>query len=875
MSAQFRRLTPVSVYRLLLLCYPPGFREEFGDQMADCFGEQYREARTRTGITGVLALWFGVLYDLLTVAFTERMFMLIQDLRFSLRTLRKSPSFTVVAVATLALGIGAATSIFSVINGVLLNPLPFRDPDRIAMVYLNGADRGLPRMNLSMADFIDWRTHDKAFHETAAVGTFGRYMTLNGLGEPERAAGMYATSGLFSVLGVRPILGRVFEPGDDQPGRARTLVLSERLWRRLGGNPGMVGSTVNVNGEGHTIIGIVPASFRFPNRDTEAWAILPLTPATFRGPYYLRAVGRLRPEISPEQAEAQLRAVPLSVRNGARPDQQFLKFTVVPLQEQIVGDVRPMLVLLLASVGLLLLIAMTNVASLQITRSAARAREFATRLSIGAGRWHIARQQLVESLTIGVTGGLLGVAFAYAAVGLLRWAAPANLPRIEEVSVDGTVLAFALVVSLLSGLVFGLFPALRASGRDLASSLNEGGRSGTQGRERGQLRTGLAAAQIALSCVLLICAGLLIRSFVALQQVSTGIDSPRLLTVQVSPSGSRYSDDLFTRNFYRQLLEGVRSIPGVQSASVSNSVPAGQSGFSENVTIEGAGEEDNPILLEPVVDPEYFRTMSIPLLAGRYFTESDSAGSARVTIISETLARRYFPNQTAIGKRIKIGGRERPNAPRLEIVGVVGDVRYAALDKELEPVFYVPHAQNTVRSMVLVVRSSLPPPSLRTALRQQVSSLDNSIPVPEPTRMDDLLHESVAQQRLRTILIAVFAMAALLVAAVGLYGVIAYSVVQRLQEIGIRIALGAQPHAVSSMILREAVLIGVVGISAGVALALAARKLVSGFLFGVTADDAPTFGAVIVVLLVACLLASYIPARRASRVDPMISIRTS
>ena len=875
MSRRFRRPTPVSVYRFLLLCYPPGFREEFGDQMADFFVEQYREARRHTGPWGILVLWFGVLNDLLAVAVKERISMWIQDLRFSLRTLLKSPSFTVVAVATLALGIGATTAIFSVVNGVLLNPVPFRDPDRIAMVYLNGSDMGMPRMHLSMADFVDWRALDKAFEETAAVGTMGRYLTLNGHGEPERAAGMYATSRFFSILGIRPVLGRVFEPGDDEPGRPKSLVISERLWQRLGGNAAIVGSVFNVNGAPHTVIGIVPASFRFPNHDTEAWAILPLDPPTFRGPYYLRAFGRLKADVSPDQAEAQLRAVPLSLRNGAPPDRKTLEFTVVPMQEQIVGEVRPMLLLLLASVGLLLLIAMANVANLQITRAAARSREFATRLSIGATAWHIARQQLTESVVVGVMAGSLGVAFAFAAVSLLRWAAPANLPRIEEVTVDGTVLAFSLVLSLLSGLVFGLAPALRASRRNLTSSLNEGGRSGTTGRDRGRLRTGLAIAQIALSCVLLISAGLLIRSFVALQKVSTGIDSPGLMTVQVSPAGSRYSDDEFTRTFYRQLLAGVRSVPGVESAALSSTVPAGQGGFSENITIEGAPEGHSPILLEPLVDPDYFRTMSIPLLTGRHFTDSDSAGRARVTIISETLARRYFANQNPIGKRIKVGGRERPNAPWLEIVGVVGDVRYAALDKTLEPVFYVPHAQNTMRSMFLVIRTSLPPASVRTAVRQQIAALDNNIPVMEPRPIDDLLQESVAQPRLRTVVIAVFAFAALLVAAVGLYGVIAYGVVQRLQEIGIRIALGAQPHVVSMMILRQAVVIGLAGISAGVALAVAVQKLLSGFLFGVTANDAPTFAVVVVVLVAACLLASYIPARRASRVDPMTSIRAS
>jgi putative ABC transport system permease protein len=873
MSRPNRSPTPVSLYRLLLFCYPSGFREEFGEQMAEFFRDQYRDARLTSGIRGLCVLWLGVLTDLAMVAFKERLSMFLQDLRFAFRTLWRSPGFSVVAVATIALGIGATTTIFSVVHGVLLKPVPFRDPDRLAMVYLNASERGVPRAHFSMADYIDWRTHDKAFERAAAFGARGQHFTINGQGEPEQIPGMYATSSFFAILGVRPVLGRVFEPGDDEPGRTRSLVISERLWHRRGGDPQILGATINVNGDAHTVIGIAPASFRYPNRDTEAWAILPLTPPTRRGPYYLRGLGHLKQDLSADDAEAQLRAVPLSVRNGAPPDQKALKFTVVALQDQMVGEVRPMLLLLLASVGLLLLIATANVANLQITRAAARAREFATRLSIGADRWQVARQQLTESLVVSLTGGVLGVLFAFSGVGLLRWAAPANLPRVEEVTVDATVMGFALVISVVAGALFGLAPALRASGGSLTPWLNEGGRSGTQGRERGRLRAALAVAQIALSCVLLIGAGLLIRSFAALQDVKMGFESPGLLTVQVSPAGQRYSDDTVTRTFYRELLDGVRSIHGIQAAALSSTVPPGQGGFSENITIEGAPESDAPIVLLPIVHPEYFRTMAVPLLAGRYFTEADTAESSQVTIVSEVLARRYFPNRNAVGERLKIGGRERPNAPWLEIVGVVGDVRYRALEAQLDPVFYVPHAQNSLRSMYLVMRSSLPPSSLRAAIFEKVGSLDSTIPVPEPRRVDDLLYDAIAQPRFRTLLIAAFAAVALLIAGVGLYGVIAYGVTQRRQEIGIRIALGAQSHTVASVILREAAVLALIGVTGGIGGALALQKLVSGFLFGVTPTDVPTFAAVVIVLVAACLLASYIPARRAARLDPVLSMK--
>jgi putative ABC transport system permease protein len=869
-----RRRAPLSLYRLLLFCYPSGFRDEFGDQMAQFFGDQYREARLTNGVRGIVMLWIGVLTDLATVAFKERLSMFLHDVRFSLKTLVRTPAFTLVAVATVALGIGAATTMFSVVNGVLLKPVPFRDPDRLAMVYLNASQRGVPRSHFSMADYVDWRAHDRAFEQSAAFGAWGRFMTVNGQGEPEQVPGVYATSGFFSILGVRPVLGRVFEPGDDDPGRTRSIVISEGLWRRRGSDPKMVGATLSVSGEPHTVIGVAPAGFRYPNRDTDAWAILPLTPPTRRGPYYLRGLGRLHANLTPGDAQAQLSAVPLGVRNGAPPELKALTFAVVGLKEQMVGEVRPMLLLLLASVGLLLLIATANVANLQLTRAAARTREFATRMSIGADRWQIARQQLTESLVVSLAGGALGVLLAWSGVAVLRWAAPATLPRLDEVAVDGRVMAFAVVLSVVAGALFGLAPALRASRGSLTPGLNEGGRGGSHGRERGRLRSTLAAAQIALSCVLLIGAGLLIRSFVALQDVQSGFATAGLLTVQVSPSGPRYADDGATRTFYRELLDGVRSIPGIQAASLSSTVPPGQGGFSENITVEGAPEGDQPIVLLPLVHPDYFRTMEIPLVAGRYFTEADTAQGPPVTIVSEALARRYFPNQSAVGKRLKIGGRERPNAPWREIVGVVADVRYSARDAQLDPVFYVPHAQNTTRSMYLVMRTGLPPSSLRATVREQIGALDGTIPVPEPRRVDDLLYESIAQPRFRTTLLAAFAGVALLIAAVGLYGVIAYGVTQRRQEIGIRIALGAQSRRVALLILREAAVLALIGVAAGVGAALAMQKLVSGFLFGVTPTDVPTFAAVVSVLVGTCLLASYLPARRAARVDPLVSMKT-
>jgi putative ABC transport system permease protein len=863
----------VSLYRLLLFCYPSGFREEFGEQMTECFGAQCRETRRSQGVRGLVLLWLGVVTDLVRVAVKERASMLLQDLRFSLRTLRRSPGFTVVAVLTSALGIGAATAIFSVLNGVLLKPVPFAEADRLAMVYLNAAERGVPRSHFSVADFIDWRAHDRAFEQTAAFGAFGRYLTLDGAGEPEQVSGTFATSGFFAILGVRPVLGRVFEPGDDEPGRTRSVVISERLWQRHGADPRMVGATVQINGNPHTVVGVAPASFHYPNRDTDAWAILPLSAPTRRGPYYLRGLARLKPHVSVEQAEVLLKGLPLGVRTGAAPDQQTVSFTVVGLQQQMVGEARPMLMLLFAAVGVLLLIAIANVANLQITRAAARAQEFATRLSIGAHRWHVARQQLTESVLVSVAGGALGVVCAFGGVGLLRWAAPASLPRVDEVTVDAMVLGFAIVTSVVAGVLFGLAPALRASRGQLTPALGDGGRSGTHGRERGRLRSTLVVGQIALSCVLLIGAGLLMRSFAALQDVTTGFETPGLVTVQVAPAGPRYADDAATRTFYRELLDGVRSIPGIEAATLSSTVPPGQGGFSENITIEGGPEGDQPVLLLPLVEPGYFRTVAVPVLAGRSFTEADTAESAGVTIVSASFARRYFPGQAAVGKRLRIGGRGRTDVPWRTIVGVVGDVRYRGLEAPLDPVFYVPHAQNSVRAMYLLMRTALPPSALRAAIRRQIGALDGTIPVPEPKRIDDLLYESIAQPRFRTVLVSAFAVVALLIAAVGLYGVISYGVMQRRREIAIRLALGARRGDVSAVILRDATVLAVIGVGAGIGGGLMLQTVVSRFLFGIVPTDAPTFVVVAVVLLAVCALASYVPARRAARVDPMLSMK--
>ena len=864
---------PIAIYRLLLLCYPRGFRDEFGEQLTLVFKDQHARAARDHGRLGLFALWVGVVADVIKVAPMEHASLLLQNVRFSLRTLRKSPLFCAVAIVTTALGVGATTAIFSVVNAVLLKPLPYPDSDRLAAVYLNAAHRGAPRATFSKADYIDLQAHDTAFEQTAAFGAFGRLFTMNGLGEPREVRGVFATAKFFSVFRAEPVIGRLLRAGDDEPGAVRSAVISERLWRDNGTDPNVVNSSVVINGLPHTIIGVAPAGFRYPHTDTDVWAIFPLDAPLRRGPYFLSGVGRLKSSVSASDAQARLQSVPLGVRVGASPEESSLKFAVEPLHQQIVGDVQRMLRLLMGSVGLILLIAIANVANLQIARSAVRGGEFATRLSIGATRGQLARQLLTESVLLSVAGGAVGNGLAWMAVGVLQSSGEGFIPRVDEVAVDLKVLTFALVVSTLAGLLFGLAPALRASSQSLMASLGDSNRSVSVGRRGGRLRDGLAIAQIALSCTLLIVAGLLIKSLVALHSRPLGIESSQVIAAQVLPSGDRYKDDASARAFYEGLIDGVSAIPSVEVASLSSTIPPGRGGFGETIWLEEKTVEEAGSLLLAIVHPTYFRTMGVPLIAGRVFAPSDTAEGPRVAIVSQAFAERHYPGQTAIGRRFKIGGRGRPNAPWLEIVGVVGDVRYGGLATRIEPVFYIPHAQNTMRAMYLLLRTTLPPASIQRDVTLRVASLDRTIPIPRLQRVDDLVYQSVARPRFRTWLVAIFASVALMIAAVGLYGVIAYGVAQRVREFGIRIALGARPSAVSSTVLQHSAKLSVVGIVTGVAGALAMQKVMSGFMVDNTPTDAPTFITVVIVLGFVCLLATYIPARRAARVDPVILLR--
>jgi putative ABC transport system permease protein len=869
--ASRRSSWPHRLYRFLLRSYPSDFREEYAAEMEDAFREQCEDARRTRGLRATLALWRDIMLDTLRVAPGERLALLAQDLRICLRSLRRSAGFTTVVVLTLGLGIGATTAIFTIVNGVLLRPLPYPEPDRLAAIFINFDQPGMSKASFSMADFIDARAHTRAFTAFAMYRGARLSLTDSG-GEPALVATSLASGDFFGVLGVQPLAGRLFRHEDEEPGHPRVAVLSEGLWQqRYGRDPRVLGRTIALNGSDHQIVGIARGDLRFPDRDTQLWAILPVAPPSRRGPYFFSGIGRLAPGTPIEQAQAQLGAVPRGERNGSNPKQQTLKFTIVNLREQLVGDSRPVLLLLFSAVACVLLIAVANVANLMLVRGASRRRDIAIRVSLGASRGQLARHLLTESLLLGAAGGALGLVLTWWGVAVLHTTAAAHLPRADDVRIDLVALAFAFGTSLVASVGLGLLPAGSNRLPRLSEAMSDGGRGTTAATRR--LRKAFVIAEICLSFVLLVSAGLLLRSFVRLQQAPLGVDPDHVLTMRLSLSGARYEQDPAVMGFFDQLVTNVRALPGVTSAGTSSVIPPGLGGFSENFTIEGRTGEDSPIVTMPIVGPSYFRTMGIPVLRGRAFTDADLGNGPRVAIISRTMARQFFADQDPIGKHLKQGGPERPQAPWREIVGVVDDVQYRAVDREPEPVFYEAHAQNVMSTMYLIVRTAMAPAQLTGAIRAQVRQLDPGLPVPEAATLEALVAESVAQPRFRTVLVGGFAAAAALLALLGIYGVIAYSVLERSQEIGIRLALGAPRARIVRHVLGECSLLLAAGLGLGLPAALAMAGLLARFLFGVTPWDAATFAIVSIALVCCGLLASALPARRAARVDPLAMLR--
>jgi putative ABC transport system permease protein len=814
---------------------------------------------------------------------------LLQDLRYGARTLWKNPGTTFVIILALALGVGANTAIFSVVNAVLLRPLPFENPDQLMVVWETNPARSVQAGTPSPPDYREWRSRTQAFEQMAAF--FEEDYNLSGSGEPERLTGAVVSTNFFATLRVKAEAGRTFLPDEEQFGAHRVAVLSHGLWlRRFGASQQLIGQTINLDNQPHTVIGIAPPDFQLAGVRAELWTPMAFAPGdrhNTRGNHFLNVIARLKPGVSITQAQSDMDVITGQLA-GEYEMNAGLGARVVPMHEETVGSYRPALLVLLGAVGFVLLIACANVANLLLARAATRQKEFALRATLGASRLRTIRQLLTESLLLSVLGGGLGLLLAMWGVDLLVALGPAELPRIAEVGVDARVLTFTLSLSVLTGLAFGLAPALQASHLDLNEALKEGGRSVTGSKRTRRLRGALVVTEIALSLVLLVGAGLLINSFWRLMQVSPGFKTDHLLTMQVALPESKYplTEPHRAQAFYRQLLERVATLPGVQSVGATSSLPLAAGGWGKMLSVEGRPAppslETVPVVQYRQVSTDYFSTLGVVPVRGRLFNEQDNLSSPPVALINEAMARRFFPDEDPIGKRIWMGPPENLlpaggyTFPRLIIAGVVNDVKHQGLSQQAGPEVYIPHTQGageTRRSMFLVVRTTIDPLSLAAAVRSQVTALDKDQPVADVQTMEQRLKASLAEPRFNMLLLGLFAAVALALAAVGLYGVMAYGVTQRTHEIGIRMALGAQRSNVLKLVIRQGMAMALIGVALGLAASLALTRVMASLLFGVSATDPLVFTSIALLLAAVAFVASYIPARRALKVDPMIALR--
>lgn len=801
----------------------------------------------------------------------------MSDFRLAIRTLLKSRSFTAVAVTTLALGIGAATAIFTVVNGVLLRSLPYPDAGRLTMVWLANPRQGIEKDISPYPTFREFRAQSQAFSHLAAYTQSS--MNLNGAGDPQRVRGAQVTSDFFAMLGVQPGLGRAFREDDHAANRPRVAVIGHGLWSRaFGGTSSVLGRTLLLNDTRYTIVGVMPRGFAYP-RDTEFW--LPLVPVgpgfEARGTYWLTVAGRLRPAAGLGAAAAELEAI------LRRLDREFPQIytdqevVLESLQESMTGRVRTPLLVLQGAVLLLLSIACANVANLLSVRATARRREIAIRAALGAQRGRIVRQLLIESVVLAVAGAAAGVVLAYWGVELLRAMGPGDLPRLHEVGVDAGALGFAALLAAASTLVFGLTPALQLIVQDLVTPLTEGGRAAGEQGAPARTRKALVAGQIALALMLLIAAGLLFRSFSRVMATDPGLDPDSVLAVELSLTPLRYPQAEQRAAFYRTLLERLSALPQVESAGAISTALLSRLPNSTPIAIEGRtdlsdADRNLPIAFDSVT-PDFFRAVRIPIRAGRAFAHSDDASAPRVAIVNEALVRRFFSGRDPIGRRVTFGDPASPNVRWMTIVGVAGDVRRSGLDLPPRPELYMAYPQQSRSTMTLTIRTAGEPTALAGAVRSAVAAIDPQLPVARMETLDRLIGDSLAQRRFNMLLLMVFSLLALSLSAVGIYGVVAYTVSRRSHEFGVRLALGARRADMVRIVLGEAALVTVAGTLIGVAGALALTRVLATLLFEISPTDAATFIAVTLALAAVALLACYIPARRATRIDPIVSMR--
>jgi putative ABC transport system permease protein len=816
----------------------------------------------------------------------------VQDLRYALRAFARTPGLTVAAVLSIAIGIGANTAIFSVASALLLRPLPYKDADRLAILWNRSPGLNIAEDWFSTAQYFDIKNGHGGFEALAIA--IGANSNLTGDGEPERVGTLRVSSNLLPMLGVSPAFGRLFEPAEDVPGRSGTAILSHGTWtRRYGGDPKAVGRSLTLNGQPYEIVGVLPERFALPREvlptlgvaeDGEIYLPLPLpgNAATIRTREDYNILGKLKRGVTVAAAQAEMETITARLRRDfpdVYPPNGGLTFSIVPLHEQVVGDVRRPLVVLIGAVGFVLLIACANVANLLLSRALARQKEIAVRASLGASRARLLRQLLTESLLLAFVGGVLGLVIATEGVRWIQVLQPEDVPRLRDIAIDGGVLLFTVGLCLVAGVLFGLAPALGVGRLDLHGTLKDAARGSAGGHAvwgRGNsLRRLLVVAELALSVVLLIGAGLLIRSVAHLQNVRPGFEPDGVLTLELTMSGRKYADGPAVQNAYKSLWERLDGLPGVSASGGVTSLPLSGYFAWGPITVEGRTPPPGENFINAdirVAGGRYFQAMGIPLVAGRWFTTDDTPDKLRVVLVDEFMAAELWPGQDPIGKRIRFGDLNS-TSPWLTIVGVVGRVKQYGLDADGRIALYLPQTQSASRAMYVVVKSQTDPASLTAAVRRQIQELDAELPVYRLRTMDQRVAGSLARRRFSMTLLSLFAAIALLLAAVGIYSVISYLVSQGTREIGIRLALGATQTSILGLVMKQGLMLAVAGVGIGVFGAFTLTRLIGALLYGVQGTDPATFAAVAALLGAVAALASYLPARRAARIDPMVSLR--